>query len=433
MSIKVYKDQAANSIFIEDANGAQFVNSLQASVPTTTVTITDLARQIDIVSSADHTEFVDENDNPYTGTAIDVCNTLNAIFQSSGTPTGDLPSITSPLTINSVEGSIINYELTASYGVGYEWDLSSVSGLTTVEGNVRKLVGGSSLAAGTYTIPVKAINYNGEDSETIVLTVSNPPFANTKSVNFNQNDYLNANGGILQNILGRTGNGSGSSDAWSVSLYFKAGTSNNQSQTILYAGNGNLSGNNHLRIYWNGNNVLRQQLCFRYGSNFNNLELKSPIGAITTASGWNHILISYDGGTTGSASGSVNAYYSRFKMFINGVQQSTVNTNQNFGNSNSLTVSEFSVGRYSTGTGYMRNNCKIDELAIWDSDQSANISNIYNSGSPLDLSGLSSSPWHWWRMGDGDTYPFLSDTGSQANCTFIMSNMTAADIVNDVP
>lgn len=433
MSIKVYKDQAANSIFIEDANGAQFVNSLQASVPVDKVDITDLARQIQIVSSVDHTEFVDENDNPYTGTAIDVCNTLNAIFQSSGTPTGDLPSITSPLTINSVEGSIINYELTASYGVGYEWDLSSVSGLTTVEGNVRKLVGGSSLAAGTYNIPVKAINYNGEDSETIVLTVSNPPFANTKSVNFNQNDYLNANGGILQNILGRTGNGSGSSDAWSVSLYFKAGTSNNQSQTILYAGNGNLSGNNHLRIYWNGNNVLRQQLCFRYGSNFNNLELKSPIGAITTASGWNHILISYDGGTTGSASGSVNAYYSRFKMFINGVQQSTVNTNQNFGNSNSLTVSEFSVGRYSTGTGYMRNNCKIDELAIWDSDQSANISNIYNSGSPLDLSGLSSSPLHWWRMGDGDTYPFLSDTGSQANCTFIMSNMTAADIVNDVP
>ena len=433
MSIKVYKDQAANSIFIEDANGAQFVNSLQASVPTTTVTITDLARQIEIVSSADHTEFVDENDNPYTGTAIDVCNTLNAIFQSSGTPTGDLPSITSPLTINSVEGSIINYELTASYGVGYEWDLSSVSGLTTVEGNVRKLVGGSSLAAGTYNIPVKAINYNGEDSETIVLTVSNPPFANTKSVQFNQNDYLSANGGILQNVLGRTGNGSGSSDAWSVSLYFKAGTSNNQSQTILYAGNGNLSGNNHLRIYWNGNNVLRQQLCFRYGSNFNNLELKSPIGAITTASGWNHILISYDGGTTGSASGSVNNYYSRFKMFINGVQQSTVNTNQNFGNSNSLTVSEFSVGRYSTATGYMRNNCKIDELAIWDSDQSANISNIYNSGSPLDLNGLTSSPLHWWRMGDGDTYPFLSDTGSQANCTFIMSNMTAADIVNDVP
>lgn len=132
MSIKIYKDTAANSIFIEDANGAQFVNSLQASVPTTTVTITDLARQIDIVSNADHTDFVDENDNPYTGTAVDVCNALNAIFSSSGTPTALSPSITSPLTISSVQGSTINYELTADYGVGYELDLSSVPGLTTV-------------------------------------------------------------------------------------------------------------------------------------------------------------------------------------------------------------------------------------------------------------------------------------------------------------
>ena len=176
MPIKVYKDLAANSIFIEDANGAQFVNSLQASVPTTTVTITDLARQIDIVSNADHTDFIDENDNPYTGTAEDVCNQLNAIFQSSGTPSSNLPEITSPLTINSVQGSIINYELTANFGVGYEWDLSSVSGITTVEGNIRKLIGGSALSAGTYNIPVKAINYNGEDSETVVLNVSNPPF-----------------------------------------------------------------------------------------------------------------------------------------------------------------------------------------------------------------------------------------------------------------
>ena len=90
MSIKVYKDLAANSIFIEDANGAQFVNSLQASVPVDKVTITDLARQIDIsFRRFEHTEFIDENDNPYTGTAEDVCNTLNAIFQSSGTPSAE--------------------------------------------------------------------------------------------------------------------------------------------------------------------------------------------------------------------------------------------------------------------------------------------------------------------------------------------------------
>jgi hypothetical protein len=33
----------------------------------------------------------------------------------------------------------------------------------------------------------------------------------------------------------------------------------------------------------------------------------------------------------------------------------------------------------------MRNNCRIDELAIWDSDQSSNASDIYNSGVPVDF------------------------------------------------
>jgi len=36
-------------------------------------------------------------------------------------------------------------------------------------------------------------------------------------------------------------------------------------------------------------------------------------------------------------------------------------------------------------------------------------------------------------MGDGDTYPFLQDNGSAANCVFQMYNMTSADIVSDTP
>jgi len=67
MSIKIYKDPEANSIFIEDANGAQFVNSLQATIPNVQdITIRDLARQIDIVSNEDHTAFINKDGNPYT-------------------------------------------------------------------------------------------------------------------------------------------------------------------------------------------------------------------------------------------------------------------------------------------------------------------------------------------------------------------------------
>ncbi len=428
MSIKIYKDTAANSIFIEDANGAQFLNSLQATVPVDKVDIRDLARQIDIVSNADHTEFVDENDSPYTGTAIDVCNQLNAIFQSSGTPTGEVPEITSPLTINSVEGATINYELTANYGVGYEWDLSNVSGITTVEGNPRKLIGGSSLATGTYNIPVKAINYNGEDSETIVLTVSTPPFANTKSINFSNQDWLGGNASLLSNLLGRASNGSGASDAWTVSMYFK-GSTNSQGQVIFYFGDNDIANGGYIQLMQinsNGNKLLR----LRYGSNNNNLKFQTSPGSITPNT-WQHIMVTYDGGTTGSSSGSLNSYYSRFKIFIDGVLQTTNNTHQNYGYTGSVDADNFRVGRFVSGN-YMR-DCRVDELAIFDSDQSSNISNIYNGGSPFDLSTLTTEPNHWWRMGDGDTYPNLQDNGTAANCVFVMYNMTAADIVNDVP
>ena len=442
MSIKVFKDDSANSIFIEDANGAQFLNSLQASVPTTMVNISDLAKQFDIVSNADHNEFIDDNGVTYvqlsinqggTGTPTEVCNLLNAVFASSGTPTAELPVITSNLVINSVQGSSINYELTADYGVGYEWDLSNVSGIATVNGNNRKLIGGSSLAAGTYNIPVKAINYNGEDSETIVLTVSTPPFANTKSVQFNQNDFLISNGGIVQNVFGRSGNGSGASDAWSISFWFKAGTSNNQNQTIFYTGSANLANNHHIKIFWNGNNVARQRMVLQYGSNNNNLRIQTPVNTVSNDGLWHHYLFTYDGGTTGSSSGQINDYYSRFNIFIDGVPQNTVNANSNFGITTGLITSEIQIAKLSSAGSTLRNNCKIDELAFWDSDQSANIPDIYNGGSPTDLSLLSEPPIHWNRLGDGDIYPNLLDSGTAASLTWVMQFMTSADIVNDVP
>ena len=82
----------------------------------------------------------------------------------------------------------------------------------------------------------------------------------------------------------------------------------------------------------------------------------------------------------------------------------------------------------------MRNSCKIDELAIWDSDQSANAASIYNSGVPFDLSTLGAQPKHWSRAGDGnDVYPYLQDYGTAGTLVWQMYNMTAADIVNDVP
>ena len=427
MSIKIYKDSAANAIFIEDANGVQFLNSLQATNGSGTCSIHDLARDIDIVTDAPFSDFVDENDNPYGSDSTQVVNALNAILASSGASGTELPAITSNLTINLVEGETLNYELTANFGVGYEWDLSAVSGVTTVEGNIRKLVGGSSLAVGTYNIPVKAINYNGEDSETIVLTVSTPPFSNTKSVQFNNSDYLGANASLLDGILGRAGNGSGSGDAWSISFWFKPST-NTTGQTIFYFGDNDVTNAGHINLRFLGTN---DNMRLQYGSNNNYIRFQSANNTLPAGS-WHHILITYDGGTTGASSGDINNYYSRFKVFINGSNVISGGTwsHNNFGYSGGIDPDNLRVGRYASGN-YLKDNAKVDELAIWGSDQSANVSSIYNSGAPFDLTTLGTAPAHWWRMGDGDTYPNLQD--SIGTATFVMYNMTAADIVSDVP
>ena len=363
---------------------------------------------------------------PLTGTVSEKVNAINALVQGTGSSSGQAPTITSNLQLSMAVGDTLNYELTADYGVGYEWDLSNVSGVSTVEGNVRKILGGSTLVSGTYNIPVKAINYNGEDSKTLVLTVDAPAFSNTKSINFANQDYLGANASLLANTLGRVNNGSGASEAWSISMWYK-GSANTQGQTIFYFGDSTTTNGGHIvlhQININGAKGLR----FRYGHQYNRIQLQTTG---ITANTWQHILITYDGGTTGSQSTQMSQYYGRFNIFIDGALKSTTNSHTAFGYNQGISADNLRVGRYSSGN-YMR-DCRVDELAIWDTDESGDISDIYNGGATFDLSTLATEPKHWWRMGDGDTYPYIQDNGTSGNCIFQMYNQTAADIVSDTP
>ena len=196
MSIRIFLDGQANAIFVARGTvGTWPLNCLQAIGESDgTVSVRNKAKEYADesnfleISHAAYTEFIDDAGDAWGADQTEVVNNLNAIFAASGAVDGTAPSITSSLSVALTEGQTLNYELTADNGVGYEWDLSNVPGITTVEGNVRKLIGGSGLAVGSYNIPVKAINYYGVDSETVVLTVSSPPFSNTYSVNFEQQD-----------------------------------------------------------------------------------------------------------------------------------------------------------------------------------------------------------------------------------------------------
>ena len=428
MTVKIYRDDAANAIFVEDANGAQFLNNLHAFMddPSDTVfKIRDKSRDNFLLVNLGASDVVDNNDDVYGVTVIEVCNALNALFSVTGNGTGTAPVITSSTSVSLTTGQTLNYELTATGGVGYEWS-NLPSGVTTVDGNPRKLIGGTGLSAGTYNITAKAINYFGEDSETIVLTVSNPPFTDTYSIEFSNQDYMGANASVLDPILGRSSNGSGSGDAWSVSMWYKGGT-NSASQVIFYFGDNDTSNGGRVelrQITQSGQKLLR----LRYGSSNNYLQFNTSNGSITPGT-WQHILVTYDGGTTGSASGSLSSYYSRFNIYLDGVLQTTTNSHNNYGWSSGIDPDNFRLGRLVSGNSLR--GAKIDELAIWGSDQSSNVSDIYNSGSTHDLSSLTVSPDHWWRMGDGDTFPTIQDNVGTAH--FVMYNMTAADIVSDTP
>jgi hypothetical protein len=428
MAIKIYKDEAAGAIFIENANGVQFLNSLQATMddPADQVlSVLDLSKNVEIFSGIPYGDFVDHNGDAWSNTCLGTCNALNAVFAASGGSSGSAPVITSATTVNLTAGDTLNYELTATNGVGYEWS-GLPSGVVTVDGNVRKLVGGSGLTAGTYPITAKAVNYFGEDSETINLVVAAPPYSNTKSVNLFNSEYMGANASLLDPILGRASNGSGSGDAWSISLWYK-GSTDNTGQTIFYFGDHDVTNGGFVELRQTASNG-QKRLRLRYGSNNNYLQFTTPTNGITPGT-WQHVLVTYDGGSTGSSSASMSSYYSRFKIFIDGVQQSTSNSHSNYGYTGSIDPDNLRIGRFSSGN-YMR-DARVDEVAIWGSDQSGNISDIYNSGATHDLDLLTTSPDHWWRMGDGDTFPTIQDNVGTAH--FVMYNSAASRIVTDAP
>lgn len=85
------------------------------------------------------------------------------------------------------------------------------------------------------------------------------------------------------------------------------------------------------------------------------------------------------------------------------------------------------MGARSINDFYLTGN--IDELSLYNTAlNGTDISTIATA--PSDLSTY--NPILWYRNGDGDTFPTITDNGSGGN-NGTMINMEAEDIVNDVP
>ena len=156
-------------------------------------------------------------------------------------------------------------------------------------------------------------------------------------------------------------------------------------------------------------------------SSTGNIEARSSVTLSTNQ--WYHIAATFDG--------SEPVATDRIKIYINGVlsvgYQSGTGTNLPSGSTGIFNfIGALNVGLYQSGN--------IDEVAIWDSTlTSGNVTTIYNSGTPADLTSL--SPVSWWRMGEDATFNTnwsLPDNGSASN-TGTSANMTIADLEGEAP
>jgi len=232
---------------------------------------------------------------------------------------------------------------------------------------------------------IHGLSYSPETN--LTGTAAAPSFSNTKSVRFDGvDDYVTLGTPINLRITGSV----------SVSCWVKYTDSGGTRYINSFGDKYGLYINSG-KLFWHYRNTANQ--------------FKSVGSATTFNDGqWHHVMGVNDG--------------TNLKIYIDGVLNNS-NTN---GSSGIVGTSDSRIGaRFNNANHYEGN---IDEFAIWDSDQSANISSIYSSSGAVDLSSL--SPLGWWRMGDGDTFPTLTDNGSGGN-NGTMTNMTSGNIITDVP
>ena len=133
---------------------------------------------------------------------------------------------------------------------------------------------------------------------------------------------------------------------------------------------------------------------------------------------WYHIVATYD-----------NAH--GISMYVNGA----LTDNDSFSGTPNAKANTNMIGAKDSNQFF---NGSIDEVARWhDTDQSANVSAIYNGGTPTDLNTLPTQPTNWWRMGDNATWDgftwTLASQGIDTVTNLRSRNMEIGDRQTDVP
>ena len=185
-----------------------------------------------------------------------------------------------------------------------------------------------------------------------------------------------------------------SATSGSISAWFKTGTN---AFMPLFSVSSNTSGDTNYWFVIQIDSGGKIEVGFRNGGTVPVYESSTTV----TNNAWHHVMVTSNG--------------TAWKLFLDGAEDTSA-TGTNTGD----WIGDLSI-KNSCNIGGQRRDAdgsntyfagNIDEVAIWDSDESSNISTIYNGGTPGNI--LSLSPEHWYRMGDnnGASGTLLVDQGS---------------------
>ena len=169
-------------------------------------------------------------------------------------------------------------------------------------------------------------------------------------------------------------------------------------------------------------NYQSKPLVTFYGNDNENITQQFLLDTALSTGTWYHVAFTFD---LADANTSIVGY-------VNGVK-ATHGSGGTYSSAGtwaavSNTACAMDWGRVANDYG----ECSLDEISLFDDALTeAQVQAIYNSGTPTDLSG-ESYLLGWWRMGDGDSHPTITDQSSNGN-DGTMTNMDSADITTDVP
>ena len=331
--------------------------------------------------------------------------------------------------VSATEGDVMNFQIISSDNIVNQFvevDAPSWMSMNQASGVLSGTAPAySGTSADTIVVNCKAGNaIGGHVDFTVTVTVAQASYTNSKSLSFNgTSNWLQGNP-VNITALERASNGDG--NAWTISMWVKpnSGTSN---QTLMVYGAGDDYNGGAITLKQSGGTTL----VLNYGTVYNNIILVAANSFV--ANTWQHVMITFDGGTTGSVPADSSDYYSRFNIYVDGVLKSNIGVASGSGYDGVISGANPSDNIYRIGrASNVHNNYYggiINQVAIWGSDETANLATIYNSGATQDLSLLASAPDHYYEIEASVTT--VSDIEGSADLTGY--NFSNTDLVTDTP